>query len=498
MAKKCLLSLLTLLSNLTLVMSSPIKQSPLGNIDSDYNVLAESTKKAYTIVEQDEDICRAGTKQYTGMIDVSESNSLFYWFFESRNDPENDPVVVWINGGPGGSSLFGLFREIGPCLVNNFGNDTTYNAASWNNYSSMLFIDQPAGVGFSSVNGSIEGGPATLLEAAADFEKFLTIFFTEAFPQFSTQPFHLTGESFAGHYLPAFTKYIGERQKMLAKDHLPVPIQSLVLVDSAVDLVMSVIGGLYDHFCSRDEAGNLNKPNGFNQTACTAMEESLPACEKLIHQCDDTYDKNVCMYAVTYCEEVVGKWLFNDIVKGGRDPYDDRKVCEEPPLCDDFANGTTMKYLNSKRVHDALEIPLNFTYYGLNMELNERFCASGDCAIPTTRELQYVLEEMDTKVLVINGNNDALTTTEGNIRFYEHLPWNKEALFRVQHFVDWFWPNGKVGGMKGGQAKSAGKLSFATVDEAGHTSPGDQPEAVAFLIECWVNGASVSGSPCPV
>lgn len=267
---------------------------------------------------------------------------------------------------------------------------------------------QPASVGFSSVNGGIEGGPATLLGAAADFEKFLTIFFTEAFPQFSTQPFHLTGESFAGHYLPVFTRYIGERQKMLAKDHLPVPIQSVVLVDAVIDLTASVSGGLYDHFCSRDEAGHLNKPNGFNSTACTAIEETLPACEALIRQCEDTYDTNICMYTMAYCSEVVEKWLLNDVVKGGRNPYDDRRECKEPPTCDDFVNGTTDKYLNTERVHKALGMAANFTYYGVNMELNGRFCASGECSIPTTRELRYVLEEMDTKVLVINGNNDGL------------------------------------------------------------------------------------------
>ncbi|RCN28433.1 serine carboxypeptidase [Ancylostoma caninum] len=54
------------------------------------------------------------SKQYTGYLSVSDTKKLFYWYIESESDPDNDPVVLWLNGGPGCSSLEGLFMEMGP------------------------------------------------------------------------------------------------------------------------------------------------------------------------------------------------------------------------------------------------------------------------------------------------------------------------------------------------------------------------------------------------
>ncbi|XP_063900205.1 uncharacterized protein LOC135119754 [Zophobas morio] len=92
-----------------------------------------------------------------GYYPVGENKEYFYWFFESRADPLNDPVIIrapelvvlWLNGGPGCSSEIGLFYENGPCRLKSNNKSTKVNPFSWNNKASIIYVDQPTGAGFS-------------------------------------------------------------------------------------------------------------------------------------------------------------------------------------------------------------------------------------------------------------------------------------------------------------------------------------------------------------
>src|SRR6266404_4081639 len=113
-----------------------------------------------------------GVNQYSGYISVSpdvvrkfhtraprlllhhlkkkRSQHTFFWFFAARHNAPTAPLAVWLNGGPGCSSMFGLFIENGPCTFNNVNGSTPeLNPYSWNEFSNVLYIDQPVGAGFS-------------------------------------------------------------------------------------------------------------------------------------------------------------------------------------------------------------------------------------------------------------------------------------------------------------------------------------------------------------
>ncbi|RHZ24317.1 hypothetical protein DYB37_010120, partial [Aphanomyces astaci] len=87
-------------------------------------------------------------KHYAGRLPLpSSGQELFYWLVESQDDPATDPIVLWLNGGPGCSSLGGFFTELGPFVVQS---DLTVkrNKYAWNRHANMVFLEAPAGVGF--------------------------------------------------------------------------------------------------------------------------------------------------------------------------------------------------------------------------------------------------------------------------------------------------------------------------------------------------------------
>lgn len=137
---------------------------------------------------------------------------MFYWYF-AHEDPDA-PVVLWLNGGPGASSMFAVFLENGPLRV--LRNGTTQGdyqlvaaEQSWADDYHLIFVDQPINTGFSYGNKSLTSEQ----EGSNEFLIFLQAFFLDKYPQLKTNDFYLTGESYAGKYLPMFTHDILENNK---------------------------------------------------------------------------------------------------------------------------------------------------------------------------------------------------------------------------------------------------------------------------------------------
>ena len=142
-------------------------------------------------------------KQWSGYLDTPHSKHFYFHLFESRNDPVADPVALWLNGGPGCSSFTGMLMEMGPCSVTREAKDAPltlkYNPYSWNSNATLIFLDQPVGVGYSYADKNVSVG--TTEEAAVDVHAFLTILFEAFNRKMGSSDFHMAGESFAGRYI---------------------------------------------------------------------------------------------------------------------------------------------------------------------------------------------------------------------------------------------------------------------------------------------------------
>ena len=148
------------------------------------------------IIEQDDYVCDARVKQWTGWLDIGPKH-LFFWFFESRSSPADDPLLLWLNGGPGESSLYGLFQENGPCLINQHGNGSVHNPSGWDANANLLYVDQPVTTGYSYVDHEYEDIPNNSTEAAVDMHAFLQIFTSEVFPNLRGRDLHVSGKQYA-------------------------------------------------------------------------------------------------------------------------------------------------------------------------------------------------------------------------------------------------------------------------------------------------------------
>jgi carboxypeptidase C (cathepsin A) len=238
-------------------------------------------------------------------------------------------------------------------------------------------------------------------DAGNDINAFLRIFFNDMFPQFSTNTVHFVGESIGGHWVPNFVTHISKRQQLNVPGTFNGAVGSIILLNAVISQTTSGDGASYDHFCSPESRIK------FNQTACQAMEETTPECDYLSRQCVDTYDANICRAAFSFCANVHARW-YNEYGPGQPDPYNDRFVCDpEAFACGNF-DMSFVDYLNTVDVKKGLGLAPAFKYKVYNSTINRIWGERAPMAVPTTRELSFILDQTPTRVLVINGNNDVV------------------------------------------------------------------------------------------
>ncbi|KAL9241351.1 hypothetical protein vseg_015473 [Gypsophila vaccaria] len=205
-------------------------------------------------------------KHYAGYVTVNETHgrALFYWFFEATHKPHKKPLVLWLNGGPGCSSVgYGEAEELGPFFPQKGTHPKLkLNPNSWNKAANLLFLESPVGVGFSYSNTSndiIELGDSV---TAKDSYAFLVNWF-KRFPQFKSHEFYITGESYAGHYVPQLAEVIFDKNKNASKaNHINLKgfMIGNALLDDDTDQT-GMVDYAWDHAVISDKVYNDIKSN---------------------------------------------------------------------------------------------------------------------------------------------------------------------------------------------------------------------------------------------
>ncbi|KAK4140532.1 Alpha/Beta hydrolase protein [Dichotomopilus funicola] len=423
-----------------------------GRIE-DYNLRIKSVDPAKLGVDS--------VKQFSGYLDDEANDKhLFYWFFESRNDPKNDPVVLWLNGGPGCSSLTGLFFELGPSSIDKK-LKVVNNEFSWNNNASVIFLDQPVNVGYSYSSNPVSNTVA----AGKDVYALLTLFFHQ-FPEYANQDFHIAGESYAGHYIPVFASEI------LSHKNRNINLKSILIGNGLTDGLTQ-----YEHYRPM-ACGDGGYPAILGESECRAMDNALPRCQSLINSCYESGSVWSCVPASIYCNNA----MIGPYQRTGQNVYDIRSKCEDSSNLCYSGLGYITDYLNQKDVMEALGAEVS-SYDSCNFDINRNFLFQGDWMQPFHRLVPGILDEIP--VLIYAGDADYICNWLGNQAWTEALEWPGKKDFNAAKIKDL-----KLEGAEKeyGKVKASGNFSFMQIYQAGHMVPMDQPENSLDFLNRWLGG----------
>jgi len=445
-----------------IVRGEDIQNSWVKNADGSEEREIDGRLDAYTLRAKSVDPSKLGidnVKQYSGYLDDDKNDKhLFYWFFESRNDPKNDPVILWLNGGPGCSSLTGLFMELGPAMINKKA-EPVHNPWSWNNNASVIFLDQPVNTGFSYSGNSVSNSIA----AGKDVYALLTLFFKQ-FPEYTTQDFHIAGESYAGHYIPVFASEILSHKKR------NINLKSVLIGNGLTD------GLTQYHYYRPMACGKGGWPSVLDQQECSAMDNALPRCTALIQSCYNSESVWSCVPASIYCNQA----MFGAYQRSGQNVYDVRGKCADSSSLCYSEIGWINTYLNRKDVQDAIGAEVS-NYEGCNFDVNRNFLFQGDWMKPFHRLVPGILSQIP--VLVYAGDADYICNWLGNQAWTEALDWTHQSAFKKAKMTPL-----RIDNEQYGEVKAANGFAFMRLYAAGHMVPYDQPAPSLDMLNRWVSG----------
>ena len=381
----------------------------------------------------------------TGYIPKDQNGSYFYWLFRSHHKLCSAPLIVYLTGGPGCTSETAIFTGNGPYRVNKDNSTLRRNPYAWNQNLNLLYVDQPFGTGFSNS----ETFDQNLEQVTQDFYTFLVNFLKE-FPEYKNRDFYLSGESYAGHYVPAMGRYI------LQKGGLKLNFKGVAIVDGLINFGDQ--GPAWATFAYDEKL--------INKTTFTNAYEGLKECIQALENSNYTTGGDQCLAEKSLI-------LGNGTVPAWN-PYDIRIQCDpRGPLCYDWSNIDA--FLAQEKVKKLLGVQ-GKTF--LECNINVLNALGNDFFEDYSDDLAFLVRSK-LKVILSYGNKDWIANCIGGEKVVNSLDWNQRNKFSKLKLNNW----------KGlGEYKKQDNLTFLKVYNSGHFMPMDQPKAAFEMIEEFVKG----------
>ena len=201
-------------------------------------------------------------KLYSGYLKAGPVKYFHYMLNVADEDPEEKPLVLWLNGGPGCSSLDGWSVENGPMFLNTNGT-FRMNEYSWNKAANMLYIESPGGVGYSFINSSLEEDNIINDDITAKDNLNALLSFFKKFPEYQKKDFYISGESYSGVYIPTLSIEIINYNKNVPEDY-KINLKGILVGNDLTDMKYDYMPALLDfafshHITSYEYRINYNE-----------------------------------------------------------------------------------------------------------------------------------------------------------------------------------------------------------------------------------------------
>ncbi|KAL8171285.1 hypothetical protein V2J09_023089 [Rumex salicifolius] len=418
-------------------------------------------------------------KHYAGYVTVNESHgrALFYWFFEAAEEPHLKPLLLWLNGGPGCSSIgFGEAEELGPFFPLNQTKPTLkLNKFSWNTAANLLFLESPVGVGFSYTNTSKDINQ--LGDKITDSYKFLVNWF-KRFPQFKAHEFYISGESYAGHYVPQLAELIYDGNKRASTEEDYIHFKGFMIGNALLDDETDQKGMIeyaWYHAVLSDSI--------YNQimTSCNfSMESETSACKSGLTKYFDLY-KIIDMYSLYTPDCTVNQTTATTRRKLRIIKFEGWH--RMPTGYDPCASLYTETYFNRPDVQKALHANVtNIPYAWTHCSDNITFWKDAPSSVlPAIRKLIAG----GVRVWIYSGDTDGripVTATRYTLR--------KLGLQTVQEWTPWYTHD-----QVGGWTIEYSGLKFVTIRGAGHQVPTFKPKESLQLLTHFLANTNLPAKP---
>ncbi|QCD99951.1 serine carboxypeptidase-like 42 [Vigna unguiculata] len=418
-----------------------------------------------------------GFKQFAGYVDVDAKHgrSLFYYFVEAEQDPDKKPLTLWLNGGPGCSSVGGgAFSELGPFYPNGDGLGLRRNSMSWNKASNLIFVESPAGVGWSYSNTTSDYKTGDL-STANDMYLFMLKWYKK-FPSYRTRELFLTGESYAGHYVPQLANVLLDHNA--GSSGFKFNIKGVAIGNPLLRLDRDA-PATYEYFWSH---GMISDEVGLAiMNDCDFDDYSYETPHNVSNSCNNAiYEANV----------IVGNYINNyDVILDvcypsiAEQELRLKKMATKVSLGVDVCMTLERRfYFNLPEVQKALHANRTNLPYRWSMCSNFLNYSDTDGNINILPILKRIVQN-HIPVWVFSGDQDSVVPLLGSRTLIRELA--NELHFKITVPYGAWFHKGQVGGWV---TEYGNLLTFATVRGAAHMVPYSQPSRALHLFSSFVRG----------